>query len=200
MIKLEIEPKTLYQLLVSEERYGCSRNNHLMPMGAFDNIKEVLPQFYKLDNITGIATAKQICEEIINELNYRFFDGLDDEFNNREDYLDMILWLLDFVVNNIGEWKPYNWDTYLRQLSLDCEKRYYIEDMDTKEQLSKGKVSKKELIDVIMKDILNADMATYTKNTILCKGKEVRFELHIQEPIIRNIMVYVEGYKKVKGD
>ena len=127
MIKLEIEPKMLYQLLISEARYGCSRNNHLMPDGAFDNIRAILPQFYDLDNLFGLSTVKQLCEEIIAEWSIRFPNPEDDDqFHNRSSYLGMIFWLLTFVNKTDIHWKPYNYNILQETLEKNNEMKGLI--------------------------------------------------------------------------
>ena len=58
----------LYQFLVSECRYGYTRNNHLMPWGAFRHVYEYLPLMVEADADRAIGTAKQLAEEAISEL------------------------------------------------------------------------------------------------------------------------------------
>lgn len=187
--KLSIDTKKVYQLLITSTRYAMTRFNHLEPSSTFEDIKELLPQLYEKDDIMGMGTAKQLCEEIISELNNNYYEGFDDEFNNRESYLDIILWLLDFIVDNTGEWKPYNWDTYMNQLSLDCEKRYIIYDLDTNKSLCKEQVSKKEYIDYIMKNIIKSDISTYNKENIKVQDRIIGYKFYFKTPVERNIKV-----------
>jgi hypothetical protein len=58
----------LYQFLVSECRYGYTRNNHLMPWGAFRHVYEYLPLMVEADVDRATGTAKQLAEEAISEL------------------------------------------------------------------------------------------------------------------------------------
>lgn len=188
--KLSIDTKKVYQLLITSTRYAMTRFNHLEPVSTFNTILELLPQLYKKDNETAIATAKQLCEEIITNLQYNYENGFDDEFGNRNSYLDTILWLLDFIVDNSGEWKPYNWDTYTRQLMLDCEKRFEIYDLDNDEWEHNGKLlSKKEIIDYIIKEVLKTDNATYNKENIKVQDRIIGWKFHFKTPIEKNIRV-----------
>ena len=119
LINIEIDSKILYQLLISEERYGCTRNNHLMPSGGFKNIKDILSEFYAKDKDWGLTTAKQLCGEVINELNYNFYDGIDDEFGNRKEYINFIDYLIGFISVQEPNYKPHNYDDFIRNIKLD---------------------------------------------------------------------------------
>ena len=58
----------LYQLLIEGNRYGYTRNNHLMPSGAFHHCRTYLPDMRKVDPEFALHTAKQLAEEAIDEL------------------------------------------------------------------------------------------------------------------------------------
>ena len=108
-ITIKINPKILYQLLISEVRYGLTRNNHLMPEGAFKNVKEILPEFFKQDAETAIATTKQLVEETITDANMQFRNNKNDAFDNRTRYLDFVKWGFEFIKEKTGEdFRPYN--------------------------------------------------------------------------------------------
>ena len=80
IINVGVEIHELYQLLISECRYGYTRNNHLMPWGAYDKVKRYLPLMFKKDPEAALHTACQICDECSSEQIVRnFYDGLDDE-------------------------------------------------------------------------------------------------------------------------
>jgi len=184
-IILKVDSKYFYQLLIKEVRYACSRNNHLEPSSTFEELKSILPMYYDQDSEWGMKTAKQICEEVINELVISFPDGEDNTYKNREHYLDMILWLLDFIVDNEGEWKPYNWDNYIYNIATDCTKQYFIKDLDTDEVYNKYPLSRKEYLDYIMKEIIKSNEATYSV--------QQRYNLivyNFQTPIKKNLIVY----------
>ena len=88
---MDIELKDVYQLLISECRYGYTRNNHLMPDGAYDKVKKYIPEMYKIDEEYALYTLQQICEECISEnLLTNFYDGYDDELGNRQRCIDFI--------------------------------------------------------------------------------------------------------------
>lgn len=60
--------KDLYQFLIEGNRYGFSRNNHLMPGAAFDHCREYLPEMYDVDPEAALRTATQLAEEAIDVL------------------------------------------------------------------------------------------------------------------------------------
>lgn len=78
----------LYQFLVSECRYGYTRNNHLMPWGAFRHVYEYLPLMVEADVDRAIGTAKQLAEEAISELRRYSFN----EDKNKAKIFYMIDW------------------------------------------------------------------------------------------------------------
>ena len=63
-----VDVHTLYQLLLSDCRYGYTRNNHLMPWGAFEHCRVLLPQMLEANPETAIHTARQLAEEAIGQL------------------------------------------------------------------------------------------------------------------------------------
>ena len=189
-ITLAIDSKYFYTLLIQSARYACSRNNNLEPSCTFEELKSVLPMYYITDDEWAMRTAKQLCEEIICELNYKFYDGDDDPYGNRAHYLDMILWLLDFIVDNEGEWKPYNWDNYIYNISTDCKKQYFIENIDTNEVLNKEPLSRKEYLDYIMKEVLKANQVIYSKELDLQDNRINAITYRFEDPIKINLYVY----------
>jgi hypothetical protein len=60
MKTMELNLKDVYQLLIGDLRYGYRRNNHLMPGCAYDRVKELIPQMYKVDKDYAVYTLKQI--------------------------------------------------------------------------------------------------------------------------------------------
>lgn len=63
-----VDSKTLYQLLVESCRYGYTRNNHLMPHGAFQTCREYLPLMKEVDPECAVRTAVQLADEAIEEV------------------------------------------------------------------------------------------------------------------------------------
>lgn len=113
---MKIPLKDIYQLLIAECRYGYTRNNHLMPSGAFDMVNEYLPKMYEIDEDFAVSTARQICEEAISdELLTHFRDGVDNQHENMLDTIHFVEWLYAWIVlhsktpNNI----PYNYSQYV---------------------------------------------------------------------------------------
>ena len=95
---MNISLKNVYQLLISEMRYGYSRNNHLMPSCGYDNIKTLVPQMYEVDKEYAVYTMKQLCEECISDqLAANFYDGEDDEFGNRAEAIKFINWSIQWI-------------------------------------------------------------------------------------------------------
>lgn len=129
-INISVDVKDMYQFLIAECRYGYKRNNHLMPGGAYDHVKEYLPIMYKKSPSWAVSTAKQLCEECISDqLIWRFRDGFDDENGNREEALAFIQYLLDWihVHDDIPRtFIPYNYDAYQNNLEKDNEPIYNI--------------------------------------------------------------------------
>ncbi len=71
---VSVDLSDLYQFMVSECRYGYTRNNHLMPWGAFNHVYEYLPLMVKVDPDWAASTATQLAEEAISELRSYSFD------------------------------------------------------------------------------------------------------------------------------
>ena len=69
-----VEIGDLYQFMICECRYGYTRNNHLMPWGAFHHVYEYLPEMEKANLERAAGTACQLAEEAIDELRRYFFD------------------------------------------------------------------------------------------------------------------------------
>lgn len=71
--KVSIYPVDLYRFLIEGNRYGFTRNNHLMPGGAFDACRHYLPALFEADEDIGLSTARQLAEEAIEQLRYDSF-------------------------------------------------------------------------------------------------------------------------------
>lgn len=63
-----VDVKDLYQFLISDCRYGYTRNNHLMPWGAFHHAYDYLPKMRETNPDFAESTAKQLAEECIEQL------------------------------------------------------------------------------------------------------------------------------------
>ena len=176
MKKLEISIKDLYQFLIAECRYGYSRNNHLMPGGAYDHVREYLPIMEDVDAEYAIHTAKQLCEECIEMELIQFLDGIDDENGTRADAFKFIEEMLDFIHkhDNQSTWKPYNYHWYLENKALDDKPRYDIYEADYMgynidetfklgEKINDKMLSKNELMTYICSEICKSDSMTYRK-------------------------------------
>ena len=186
---MNIDVRDLYQLLIAECRYGYTRNNHLMPDGAYDHVKKYLPIMLKEDQEFAIHTAKQLCEECISEqLCAHFDDGFDDENGSRHSAFKFIGWLLKFV-NNDGDtseqvvgatsedyWIPYNFKNFSDNITLDDEPLYNIYEDDyskvmieLKEMGPEGnpineeKLSKNVVVDYLFREILKVTDITYRR-------------------------------------
>lgn len=123
----QIKNHDLYQLLVTECRYGYTRNNHLMPRCAYDHIKAYLPLICKEDNELGISTATQLMEECIsNQLCRNYDSGLDDEFGNRKEALDFIQYLKDWLAERGVTNMPYNYTRCLDNIKRADSLKYDI--------------------------------------------------------------------------
>ena len=149
---VKVEVKDLYQLLLCNCRYGYTRNNHLMPDSSFTQAERYLQAMVKVDKELASHTAKQLCEECINELESRYYYGNDDEYGNRALYLRFIESLLKFLRKNdvlFNESQIYNIDKYYRNLSEDLRKKYIIYDNQTQEELT-DVLTKQEYLDFLV--------------------------------------------------
>ena len=113
---MEIPLKDIYQLLIAECRYGYTRNNHLMPSGAYDRVKEYLPKMYEIDSDFALSTARQLCEEAISdELLRNFRDGVDDQHGNMKDTIRFVEWIRSWIDAHSPQYQcyaPYNYTQY----------------------------------------------------------------------------------------
>lgn len=65
---VKVSLKDLYQMMISDTRYGYTRNNGLMPDGAFDHCRTYLPLMAREDADYAAHTARQLAEEAIWEV------------------------------------------------------------------------------------------------------------------------------------
>lgn len=184
--KVGITMKDLYQFLLTDCRYGYSRNNHLMPWGAYDHAKKYLPKMLKKDEEYATSTAKQLCEECISdELTANFYDGLDDENGNRREAIEFIQYLLEFVKNNdhsTKNWLPYNYHLYSDNLAREESYRYNvysIKDFDynssdnyIKDTLATN-LTLNEAYEFLFKVILNCKRSNYNKIEVTNDKKQI---------------------------
>lgn len=125
---MEITTKDLYQLLVAELRYGFTRNNHLMPDGAFRHCKGYIPKMFEVDKDAALATAKQAVEETICEFRMLFDEGLSYEKERYEEYKDFIMWGLHFMADNGPIPYIYNIDSLICALEKHNEDISWIKE------------------------------------------------------------------------
>ena len=124
---VKIDVHKLYQLLITELRYGYTRNNHLMPSSAYNDAADLLDRMLEADEGVAVRTAKQLCEECIgDELAMRFSEGLEDDFGNRKAAIDFIEYLLDFVRKREPVYKPYNMYMYDDNMKRSEGMRYSV--------------------------------------------------------------------------
>lgn len=183
-----IETHDSYQLLIAECRYGYTRNNHLMPWGAYEHVKKYLPKLLKADAECALHTAAQLCDECISEqLNGNFYDGLDDENNNRRDAIDFIEWLLNFIhkkgKNNLlyCNFLPYNYHSYIDNISRHEALKYRVYELSSFEEnaekireLTEEPISKKEADDILFVKELGVKSAVINRLEIRTKNYPVR--------------------------
>lgn len=122
---VNIEEKDLYQLLLSECRYGYARNNHLMPNGAYQHVKEYLEPLYKANKSMAFSTATQLIEECIgDQLCMNFSDGMDDDSGNRASALEFIEWLMNWLKEHGDVPVIYNWARYIKNIEAAKKLKY----------------------------------------------------------------------------
>ena len=152
--KIEISVNNLTKLLISECRYGYTRNNHLMPSCAYNDAEKYLQEIVQVDEDAAIRCAKQLCEECISdELACKFYDGLDTECNNMKEAIDFVDFLLNFIEEKGVNWKPYNYSTYTDIINIRDGKKfnlYKITDFDIEisDLEQKGKLIYKDMTDI----------------------------------------------------
>lgn len=201
--KVKVDTKTLYQLLLSEERYGCSRNNHLMPYGAFENIKTLIVELNKVDSEWAYATIRQICEEVINELVLHFDDIETDENNNRPVYIKFINWCLEYIHKNFyKDYEPYNYFSFLENINRDYEKRYNVYEViyshdkisTSMKKLNDEPLGKIEIPNFVA-NMLNVNAISYSYERNDCKNNDkqvVSYIYHIKQPEQKDIYILRE--------
>ena len=180
--KIKIDVFMAYRLIISNLRYGYTRNNHLMPSCAFDEAEELIESMSKADSEMAKHTAKQACEECISELTRRFPDGVDDEFGNMGEYREFAEWCL----SKSGGEKPYNIESYLKHLSLDGIRRYAVKtkNEDGSESID-GPFTLEEAIDKVFEGLTEA---TYTKERMEKNGS-VSYAYRLISPVDREALI-----------
>lgn len=111
---VEIGIKDAYQMLIAELRYGYTRNNHLMPCGAYAHVKEYLPVMEEANPEWALKTAQQAAEECISdELSIRLTE--EDESKNRKLSIEFVGYLVDWICKheNGHMYMPYNYDHFV---------------------------------------------------------------------------------------
>lgn len=189
---IEVSVHDIYHFLIAECRYGYTRNNHLMPSCAYDDVKKFLPKILSQDVDCALATAKQLCEECISDqLNTNFYEGLDDEFGNRKEAIKFIEYLLDFINGVNGSFKPYNYDSYQDNIDRVNSMKYSLYKLNDKlEYLDIDSPSLKGEKTLLVKDLNQNKIEDYLFFKIL-KGKTTEFN---------KINIYDEDDpKKIKG-
>ena len=124
---VKIDVHKLYQLLITELRYGYTRNNHLMPSSAYNDAADLLDRMLEANEGVAVSTAKQLCEECIgDELAMRFSEGLEDDFGNRKAAIDFIEYLLEFIRKREPGYKQYNMYMYDDNMNRSKGMRYSV--------------------------------------------------------------------------
>ena len=186
---MDIELKDVYQLLISECRYGYTRNNHLMPDGAYDKVKKYIPEMYKIDEEYALYTLQQICEECISEnLITNFYDGYDDELGNRQRCIDFINWCLDYIKSNGRQnYVPYNFDDFKEALDQDNKPKYLVYEVnnDVRTLITPNPVSKLEYKDMIFSN----NNIIYFNKVRLDSDKKVSLKYTLTSPIAKTYIV-----------
>ena len=195
---MNVSLKNVYQLLISEMRYGYRRNNHLMPSCGYDKVKTLVPQMYEVDKEYAIYTMKQLCEECISDqLVANFYDGEDDEFGNRAEAIKFINWSIQWInqhENNSNNWLPYNHDLFVANLAKDDEPRYLVYELRGKSKRKKlitvDPVSQNEYMNVVFNGITEANYRRETHKMTENYGDSRRsYTYHILSPVEKDFYV-----------
>lgn len=157
---IAIPIKDLYQMLIGECRYGYTRNNHLMPDGAYEKVRRLIPQMYEVDTDCALHALDQICEECITQqILFNFNDGEDDEMGNRQDAISFVEWCINWMKKHgKPNYEPYGYESYLRNLGKDTEPRFNIYEVQGEEKtlLTTAPVSKEDFIDFMLEHLYEA--------------------------------------------
>ena len=195
---MNVSLKNVYQLLISEMRYGYRRNNHLMPSCGYDRVKTLVPQMYEVDKEYAIYTMKQLCEECISDqLSANFYDGEDDEHGNRAEAIEFIKWSMQWInqhENNSNNWLPYNHDLFVANLAKDDEPRYLVYELRGKSKRKKlitiDPVSQNEYLNVVFDGIAEATYRKKTHKMTENYGDNRRsYTYHILSPVEKDFYV-----------
>ena len=203
--KLELDLKDVYQLLIAECRYGYGRNNHLMPDGAYEKVKRIVPQMYEVDKEYAVYTLKQICEECISDqLTWNFYDGEDDEFGNRKEAIKFVNWCLQWIHTHETDkrydgsaWFPYNYDNFVANIDKDKEPRYLIYELKGKSKrkylITPSPVSQGEYFEIMFKDVPQGVYGTYRQEVHKVSNKpgdrRRHYTYHILSPFEKDFYI-----------
>lgn len=199
---MNVSLKNVYQLLISEMRYGYRRNNHLMPSCGYDKVKTLVPQMYEIDKEYAVYTMKQLCEECISDqLSANFYDGEDDEYGNRAEAIEFVKWSLQWINQHeaefghkSGDWLPYNHDLFEANLAKDNEPRYLVYELRGKSKRKKlittEPVSQNEYLNVVFDGIAEANYRRETHRMTENYGDNRRsYTYHILSPVEKDFYV-----------
>ena len=195
---MNVSLKNIYQLLISEMRYGYRRNNHLMPSCGYDKVKTLVPQMYEVDKEYAVYTMKQLCEECISDqLAANFYDGEDDEFGNRAEAIKFVTWSMQWInqhENNSNNWLPYNHDLFVANLAKDDEPRYLVYELRGKSKRKKlitvDPVSQNEYMNVVFDGITEANYRRETHTmTENYRDNRRSYTYHILSPVEKDFYV-----------
>lgn len=127
---MNIGLKDLYQFIIAELRYGYSRNNHLMPDGAFEHARYYILGMYREDKAWAIRTLTQAVSEAISEFSIRepFKDTGAVASSLYDSYVMFIMWGLDKLVQWQDVWRVerdiYNLVEFFRIMKKNNETTY----------------------------------------------------------------------------
>ena len=195
---MNVSLKNIYQLLLSDMRYGYRRNNHLMPSCGYDKVKTLVPQMYEVDKEYAVYTMKQLCEECISDqLSANFYDGEEDEHGNRAEAIEFVKWSIQWVnqhENNSNNWLPYNHDLFVANLAKDNEPRYLVYELRGKSKRKKlitvDPVSQNEYLNVVFEGITEANYRRETHKMTKNYGDNRRsYTYHILSPVEKDFYV-----------
>lgn len=187
---IQIELKDLYQFLISECRYGYTRNNHLMPDGAYDHAKKYLPKMLISDKNFAIDTAKQLCEECIDQqLCGNFYDGRDDVHSNRACAIKFIEYLLDFIHKYEENYIPYNNDNYLNNLNKDKDPRYAIYSLKDNDEIDKCLNPQLLSVETLLAFLFKAKTCYYNKYNGVELG-DIIYNIDNIKYLVRDVELY----------
>ena len=179
MKKVSVDMRDLYQMLVTECRYGYTQNNHFMPEGAFEHCRTYITKMLSVDKEWTLVSLNQLCDECITNLCYNFPHG-DNFYGNRDMYIKFIEWCLNILKENNKPY-PYNYEAFVENKYEDDIPKYTLYNDLTNEPLTTEPISKNQIHEYIAKATNNPNFKYERRYSV--DGISVIYDIEYFKPI-----------------